>query len=167
MSCMYFHISRISSHFSYIRPVLLLLTNHTLRKVGFSDSSMWRTGLSWDVSIRVLWPFSGQRWSEYETLVIIFHTSFIFALKKIRALWPKHWQDKPVFHTLESENPTFLMTMPVEKPTLNSITPSTNVTSVFVPEPIIVFTMFTYAFVTSPLCNYIRKYPPLTTFLYL
>ena len=29
-------------------------------------------------------------------------------------------QDKPVFHTLESENPTFLMTTPVEKPALNS-----------------------------------------------
>ena len=28
------------------------------------------------------------------------------------------WQDKPVFHTLESENPTFLMTAPVEKPAL-------------------------------------------------
>ena len=27
--------------------------------------------------------------------------------------------DKPVFHTLESENPTFLMTTPVEKPALN------------------------------------------------
>ena len=30
-------------------------------------------------------------------------------------------QDKPVFHTLESENPTFLMTAPVEKPSLNNI----------------------------------------------
>ena len=27
--------------------------------------------------------------------------------------------NKPVFHTLESENPTFLMTTPVEKPALN------------------------------------------------
>ena len=27
-------------------------------------------------------------------------------------------QDKPVFHTLESENPTLLMTTPVEKPAL-------------------------------------------------
>ena len=27
-------------------------------------------------------------------------------------------QDKPVFHTLESENPTFLMTTPAEKPSL-------------------------------------------------
>ena len=28
-------------------------------------------------------------------------------------------KDKPVFHTLESENPTFLMTAPAEKPSLN------------------------------------------------
>ena len=37
----------------------------------------------------------------------------------VRVLWPKRRQDKPVFHTLESENPTFLMTTPVEKPALN------------------------------------------------
>ena len=29
------------------------------------------------------------------------------------------WQDKSVFHMLEPENPTFLMTTPVEKPSLN------------------------------------------------
>ena len=44
----------------------------SMRKVGFSDSSVWKTGLS-----------------------------------------------LPVFHTLESENPTFLMTAPAEKPSLN------------------------------------------------
>ena len=30
-----------------------------------------------------------------------------------------HPQDKPVIHTLEPENPTFLMTVPAEKPSLN------------------------------------------------
>ena len=29
------------------------------------------------------------------------------------------WQDKSVFHMLEPENPTFLMSVPVEKPSLN------------------------------------------------
>ena len=48
-----------------------------------------------DISVKVLWPSSGRR-----------------------ALWPKRQQDKPVFHTLDSENPTFLMTTPVEKPVL-------------------------------------------------
>ena len=33
----------------------------------------------------------------------------------------------------------------------------TSVTSVFVPQPIIVFTLFTHAFVTSPLCNHMNS----------
>ena len=38
--------------------------------------------------------------------------------------------DKPAFHTLESENPTFLMTTPVEKPVLNTYVMSSHLNAV-------------------------------------
>ena len=38
----------------------------------------------------------------------------------VRVLRLKRRQDKSVFHTLEPENPTFLMTVPVEKPSLST-----------------------------------------------
>ena len=48
-----------------------------MRKVGFSDSSVWKTVF-----------LSCRRFGQSAL------TFFIFALKKVRALWPKHWQDK-------------------------------------------------------------------------
>ena len=64
-------------------------TGAVMRKVGFSDSSVGKTGLS-------------SRHFSHSTLTF-------FAMKKVRVLWPKCRLDKPVFHTLESENPTFLI----------------------------------------------------------
>ena len=57
-------------------------------------------------------------WERLGSLVPACERQENFRTKKVRALWPKRRQDKPVFHTLESENPTFRMTMPVEKPAL-------------------------------------------------
>ena len=46
------------------------------------------------------------------------HTSFIFALKKVRVPRLKCQQDKPVIHKLESENPTFSHNCASRKPSL-------------------------------------------------
>ena len=66
-------------------------TGAVMRKVGFSGSSLWKKDLSCRRFVQ-------------STLYY-----FIFALKKVRVLWPKRRQDTSVFHTLEPENPTFLM----------------------------------------------------------
>ena len=45
----------------------------------------------------------------YEWMIFLVVLSLqLFSLKKVRVLWPKRQQDKPVFHTLESESPIFL-----------------------------------------------------------
>ena len=66
---------------------------------------------------RMLLDECGSTVNEVNNVSMVFTTLSPGTVEEVSVLC---WQDKSVFHTLEPENPTFLMTAPVEKPSLNS-----------------------------------------------